>query len=66
MLRKVTHLVRLLATKTSGQTFLGPNAQPFAIVVRGAGNNSKDGHEGALYKNVIGTYLHGSILPKNH
>ena len=49
----------------SGQTFLGPNAQPFAIVVRGAGNNSKDGHEGALYKNVIGTYLHGSILPKN-
>ncbi len=49
----------------SGQTFLGENAQPFATVINGAGNNSKDGHEGALYKNVIGTYLHGSILPKN-
>lgn len=49
----------------SGQTFLGPKAVPFATVLRGAGNNSKDGHEGALYKNVIGTYLHGSILPKN-
>lgn len=49
----------------SGQTFLGENAKPFATVIRGAGNNSKDGHEGALYKNVIGTYLHGSILPKN-
>jgi CobQ-like glutamine amidotransferase family enzyme len=49
----------------SGQTFLGENAEPFATVVKGAGNNSKDGHEGARYKNVIGTYLHGSILPKN-
>jgi len=49
----------------SGQTFLGKNAEPFATVIKGAGNNSKDGHEGARYKNVIGTYLHGSILPKN-
>ena len=49
----------------SGQTFLGENSRPFATVIRGAGNNSKDGHEGAVYKNVIGTYLHGSILPKN-
>lgn len=49
----------------SGQTFLDENTKPFATVIRGAGNNSKDGHEGALYKNVIGTYLHGSILPKN-
>jgi CobQ-like glutamine amidotransferase family enzyme len=49
----------------SGQTFLGKNALPLATVVKGAGNNSKDGHEGARYKNVIGTYLHGSILPKN-
>lgn len=49
----------------SGQTYLGDSAQPFATVIRGAGNNAKDGHEGALYKNVIGTYLHGSILPKN-
>lgn len=49
----------------SGQTFLGPTAKPFAKTIKGAGNNSKDGHEGARYKNVIGTYLHGSILPKN-
>jgi len=49
----------------SGQTFLGESSNPFALVIRGAGNNSKDGHEGAMYKNVIGTYLHGSLLPKN-
>lgn len=49
----------------SGQTYLGENVRPFATVIKGAGNNSSDGHEGARYKNVIGTYLHGSILPKN-
>ena len=49
----------------SGQTYLGKETQPFAMVIKGAGNNAKDGHEGARYKNVIGTYLHGSILPKN-
>lgn len=49
----------------SGQTFLGDNAEPLATVIKGAGNNSKDGVEGARYKNVIGTYLHGSVLPKN-
>lgn len=49
----------------SGQTFLGDKVEPFARVIKGAGNNATDGHEGARYKNVIGTYLHGSILPKN-
>jgi len=49
----------------SGQTFLGDTAVPFATVIKGAGNNAKDGQEGALYKHVIGTYRHGSILPKN-
>ena len=49
----------------SGQTSLGPKAAPLATVIKGAGNNSSDGHEGARYKNVIGTYLHGSVLPKN-
>ena len=49
----------------SGQTYLGKHAEPFAKVIKGAGNNSKDAHEGARYKNVIGTYLHGSVLPKN-
>ena len=49
----------------SGQTFLGETARPLATVIRGAGNNAKDGHEGVVYKNVIGTYMHGSLLPKN-
>lgn len=49
----------------SGQTYLGNDVTPLANVVLGAGNNAQDGHEGARYKNVIGTYLHGSILPKN-
>jgi CobQ-like glutamine amidotransferase family enzyme len=49
----------------SGQTTVGPNATPLATVIKGAGNNANDGNEGARYKNVIGTYLHGSILPKN-
>lgn len=49
----------------SGQTFLGDDAAAFATVTKGAGNNIKDGHEGARYKNVIGTYLHGPLLPKN-
>lgn len=49
----------------SGQTFLGENTKPFGKVMKGAGNNGKDGREGAVYKNVYGTYLHGSLLPKN-
>ncbi len=49
----------------SGQTFLGKHVTPLGKVVIGAGNNVKDGYEGARYKNVIGSYLHGSILPKN-
>jgi CobQ-like glutamine amidotransferase family enzyme len=49
----------------SGQTFLGERAKPLGIVRLGAGNNTKDIYEGARFKNVIGTYLHGSILPKN-
>jgi CobQ-like glutamine amidotransferase family enzyme len=38
---------------------------PLAYVTKGAGNNGSDGLEGARYKNVIGTYLHGPLLPKN-
>lgn len=49
----------------SGQTYLGPQAQRLATVTLGAGNNATEGHEGARYQNVIGTYLHGSLLPKN-
>ncbi len=48
-----------------GRTHLGPRAQPLARVRSGAGNNGRDGTEGARYKNAFGTYLHGSLLPKN-
>ncbi len=49
----------------SGQTFLGVNAKPMAKVRLGVGNNTKDKHEGARYRNVIGSYIHGPLLPKN-
>ena len=49
----------------SGQTFLGIDVKPLGKVVRGAGNNGQDDYEGARYRNVIGSYLHGSLLPKN-
>ena len=49
----------------SGLTYLGSDVQPLGTVTRGAGNNGQDGIEGARYRNVIGTYLHGSLLPKN-
>ncbi len=48
-----------------GRTYLGKNAQPFARVLKGNGNNGKDGYEGAVYKNVIACYYHGPFLPKN-
>ncbi len=49
----------------SGKTFLGEMAEPFGRVLNGFGNNGEDRLEGAVYKNTIGTYLHGSLLPKN-
>ncbi len=48
-----------------GRTYLNPDAQPLGRVLAGGGNNSEDGWEGCVYKNAIGTYLHGSVLPKN-
>lgn len=48
-----------------GRTFLGKDQKPFGKVLFGSGNNGKDGQEGVIYKNVIGTYLHGPLLPKN-
>jgi len=49
----------------SGQTFLGTSVKPFGKIIKGAGNNGQDDFEGARYRNVIGSYLHGSLLPKN-
>ncbi len=48
-----------------GRTYLAPGQEPFGKVKRGGGNNHEDGTEGARRKNAIGTYLHGSLLPKN-
>jgi CobQ-like glutamine amidotransferase family enzyme len=47
-----------------GRTFLG-TAQPLGRVLKGHGNNDGDGYEGVRDGNVIGTYLHGPLLPKN-
>lgn len=49
----------------TGRTFLGKDVKPFAEVIKGYGNNGKDKTEGMIYKNTVGTYLHGPILPKN-
>ncbi|GAB2625322.1 type 1 glutamine amidotransferase [Kocuria arenosa] len=49
----------------SGVTRLGPDQTPLGRVVKGAGNNGEDGTEGARVHHVVGSYLHGSMLPKN-
>ena len=49
----------------SGRTFLGNAARPLGKVWLGSGNNGADGTEGCVQGGVIGTYLHGSLLPKN-
>jgi len=48
-----------------GRTYLGPGARPLGKVIVGHGNNDRDGFEGVRRGNVIGTYLHGPLLPKN-
>jgi lipid II isoglutaminyl synthase (glutamine-hydrolysing) len=48
-----------------GRTYLGADAQPLGRVLRGHGNTGSSGHEGARRGTVIGTYLHGPLLPKN-
>jgi CobQ-like glutamine amidotransferase family enzyme len=49
----------------SGKTYLGAGLRPLGRVLRGAGNNGEDSTEGVAAGNVFGTYLHGSLLPKN-
>jgi CobQ-like glutamine amidotransferase family enzyme len=48
-----------------GRTHLGPAAKPLGRVLRGHGNNGRDRLEGVREGSVIGTYLHGPLLPKN-
>jgi CobQ-like glutamine amidotransferase family enzyme len=48
-----------------GRTHLGDGVTPLGRVRRGHGNNGRDGLEGVRSGNVIGTYIHGPLLPKN-
>jgi lipid II isoglutaminyl synthase (glutamine-hydrolysing) len=51
-----------------GRTRLGPQARPLGRVLRGHGNDGRSGYEGVLggpHGTVVGTYLHGPLLPKN-
>lgn len=68
----VTVLTNFLTPKTlvgfenhSGLTYLQNNTKPIGKVIVGHGNNLKSKEEGCRYNNVFGTYLHGSLLPKN-
>ena len=50
----------------AGRTLLGAGEKPLGrAMVHGTGNNGEDGGEGVLHDGVVGTYLHGPILPKN-
>ena len=49
-----------------GRTYLGDGACPLGRVLSGNGNNGSDGTEGVRKGKVVGTYLHGPLLPKNH
>jgi len=48
-----------------GRTYLDAAVEPLGRVLSGGGNNAADGGEGAVRERVFGTYLHGSLLPKN-
>jgi hypothetical protein len=48
-----------------GRTYLGAGERPLGRVLAGHGNNGRDGFEGVRRDNVVGTYLHGPLLPKN-
>ena len=49
----------------SGKTYLSEGLTPLGHVVSGFGNNGEDGTEGLRYRNVMATYSHGPLLPKN-
>lgn len=50
----------------AGRTSLGGGERPLGTcLLPGGGNNGTDGTEGILHGNVLGTYLHGPVLPKN-
>ena len=48
-----------------GRTHLGAGVEALGRVLHGYGNDGQSGEEGCLYRNVVGTYVHGPLLPKN-
>jgi lipid II isoglutaminyl synthase (glutamine-hydrolysing) len=64
--RKMEPLTTLVGFENhSGITKLGRGTKPLGMVLKGFGNLGDGTYEGAVYKNAYGTYLHGSLLPKN-
>ena len=49
----------------AGRTHLGASATPLGRVLAGHGNDGASGQEGCRLGNVVGTYLHGPLLPRN-
>ncbi len=49
----------------AGRTLLGPEVTPLARVVAGHGNDGESGYEGVRHGRIVGTYIHGPLLPKN-
>ena len=49
----------------AGRTWLGGGVQPLGRVIAGAGNNGEDRTEGCRADRIVGTYVHGPLLPKN-
>jgi CobQ-like glutamine amidotransferase family enzyme len=49
----------------AGRTSLGPSVRPLGHVIRGFGNDGASGFEGSQFQNLIGTYMHGPLLPRN-
>lgn len=49
----------------SGKTYLQEGSRPLGKAIKGVGNNGEDHTEGCVYKNAIGCYMHGPLLPKN-
>lgn len=47
-----------------GRTYIGGH-KPLGKVLYGYGNDDNSGAEGVVYKNVVATYLHGPLFPKN-
>jgi CobQ-like glutamine amidotransferase family enzyme len=48
-----------------GRTYLQDGCKPLGKILAGGGNNSEDGSEGCVYRNAVGTYMHGPAFPKN-